>query len=117
MRAISRIGCTDHWGFEHGAGGGLLALANQEHVKMDPIGRTGLMMVPITFDGKEKQFLFNTSGAIELRSPAPPRKNFKLQRSTIAAIRSSDPRQRGFRVLSSSGRCDIRQGQDQRYSI
>ncbi len=30
-------------------------------VKMEPIARSGLMMVPITLDGREKRFLFNTS--------------------------------------------------------
>lgn len=37
------------------------ALQIRNTVKMEPIVRTGLMMVPITLNGREKKFLFNTS--------------------------------------------------------
>ena len=39
-------------------------------VKMEPIARSGLMMVPITLDGVDKKFLFNTTSVVNQVSRA-----------------------------------------------
>lgn len=46
------------------------ALRIENTVKMEPIARSGLVLVPITLDGVEKKFLFNTSGVLNQVSRA-----------------------------------------------
>jgi predicted aspartyl protease len=55
-------------GMAHAADCSPLQIRNT--VKMEPIARTGLMMVPITLDGQEKKFLFNTSAYLNQISRA-----------------------------------------------
>ena len=55
-------------GMAHAADCAPLQIKNT--VKMEPIERYGLMVVPITLDGVEKKFLFDTGGAINSISRA-----------------------------------------------
>ncbi|HEY5085667.1 MAG TPA: hypothetical protein VII48_14155 [Rhizomicrobium sp.] len=55
-------------GLAHAADCSPLQIKNT--VKMEPLARTGLMMVPITLDGREKKFLFNTSAYLNQVSQA-----------------------------------------------
>ena len=55
--------------------GRLFAAADRKLVKMEPLARTGLMLVPITLNGVEKKFLFDTGGAISIISRRHRRRN------------------------------------------
>jgi predicted aspartyl protease len=50
--------------------GDCAALQIRNTVKMEPLARFGLMVVPITLNGAEKKFLFDTGGALNVISRA-----------------------------------------------
>jgi hypothetical protein len=52
------------------------ALQIKNTIKMEPVARLGLMMVPITLNGVEKKFLFDTGGAIN-----------SISRATVAELK------------------------------
>lgn len=52
------------------------ALQIKNSVKLEPLARLGLMMVPITLNGVEKKFLFDTGGAIN-----------SISRATVAELK------------------------------